>query len=187
MPWTAEALEEQGAKTPTMLSETEEPPYEEILEAEPDVILANYSGITEEQYNKLSRIAPTVAYPDEAWSTPWRDVVTTTGEALGKTAEAAAAARRHRRRGGGRRRGAPGVPGQDGRRGPGPGAFYVYTGADPRVEFLEDLGFELAPASRSSTPGSRRSTTRSQLQETDKLTSDVLVSYHDPPRRKRPS
>ena len=37
------------------------------------MILAPYSGITEEQYELLSEIAPTVAYPDEPWTTPWRE------------------------------------------------------------------------------------------------------------------
>ena len=50
----------------------EAPPYEELIEAAPDVILAPYSGITEEQYELLSEIAPTVAYPDGPWTTPWR-------------------------------------------------------------------------------------------------------------------
>src|SRR5690606_33492650 len=63
-------------------------PFEAISTADPDVILAHYSGITQEQYDTLSQIAPVVAYPDEAWSTPWRDVVTIAGEALGRQDEA---------------------------------------------------------------------------------------------------
>ena len=84
LPWNREAIEKAGAEMPTILSESEEPPYEEFIAAKPDVILAHYSGITEEQYDKLAAIAPTVAYPEEAWATPWRDVITTTGEVLGK-------------------------------------------------------------------------------------------------------
>ena len=41
---------------------------------------------------------PVVAYPEAAWATPWRDVVTITGEALGKDAEAEADPRGSRHR-----------------------------------------------------------------------------------------
>ena len=119
LPWIAEELAAQGAETPTVLPDSDEVPFEAIAAADPDVILANYSGITAEDYATLSAIAPTVAYPGEAWTTPWRDVVTTVGQALGKQDEAEqliadteqtvadAAAR------------APRAAGQDGRRGVG--------------------------------------------------------------------
>jgi iron complex transport system substrate-binding protein len=181
MPWLAEALEEKGAETPTMLSETEEPPYEEILEAKPDLILAHYSGITEDQYKKLSEIAPTVAYPEEAWSTPWRDVITIAGQALDKEAEAeqlltdidaevAEAAEAH-----------PEFQGKTIAAVRDLGDFYVYTGADPRVEFLTDLGFELAPSVPELDTGEATFYYSISYEETDKLTSDVLLSYHDTP------
>ena len=44
--------------------------------------------VTEEQYATLSEIAPVVAYPDQPWSTPWRDIISITGEALGREDEA---------------------------------------------------------------------------------------------------
>ena len=135
------------------------------IEAKPDLILAQYSGITEDAVREARRRSrPTVAYPDEPWSTPWRDVITIAGEALGKEAEAEQAARRHRRASVAEAgRGAPGVPGQDDRRGRRrPSAFYVYTRGRPA------RGVPRGPRLRggaqrraSSTPGSRRSTTRS--------------------------
>ena len=179
LPWNREAIEKAGAEMPTILSETEEPPYEELIAADPDVILATYSGITEEQYDKLAVIAPTVAYPDEAWSTPWRDVITTAGEALGKTDEAeqvladidqsvADAAEAH-----------PEFAGKTVAAVREANAFYVYTGADPRVEFLEDLGFEVAPSVEELDTGESTFFFTLSYEETDKLTSDVLVSYSD--------
>ena len=181
LPWLADELSEQGAETPPLLSETEEPPYEEILEAKPDVILAHYSGITEKQYDELSKIAPTVAYPDEAWSTPWREVITTTGTALGKEDEAdqliadidadvAEAAEAH-----------PEFEGKTIAAIRDLGGFYIYTGADPRVEFLEDLGFEVAPSVAELDTGEAPFYYSISYEETDKLTSDVLLSYHDTP------
>ncbi|HET9422006.1 MAG TPA: iron-siderophore ABC transporter substrate-binding protein [Nocardioides sp.] len=181
LPWLAEELEEQGADTPTMLSETEEPPYEEILAAKPDVILAQYSGITEDQYDKLSEIAPTVAYPGEAWSTPWRDVISITGQALGKEdeaeqlltdidAEVAEAAEAH-----------PEFEGKTIAAVWDSGDFYVYSEADPRVEFLTDLGFEVAPSVAENDTGESTFYYTISYEETDKITSDVLLSYHDTP------
>lgn len=179
MPWTAEALEEKGAETPTLIAEGDEPPYEEIIAAKPDVILATYSGITEAQYKKLSAIADTVAYPGEAWATPWRDVITTTGEALGKADEAdelveeidgkvAAAAEEH-----------PEFEGKTIAAIADFGSLYVYTSDDPRVQFLEDLGFEVAPSVDKLETGEDTFFYTISYEESDKLTSDVLVSYAD--------
>ena len=179
LPWNEEALEEAGAEMPTMLTEAEEPPYEEFIEADPDLILATYSGLTQPQYDKLSKIAPVVAYPGEAWATPWRDVITTAGKALGRTEEAeqvladiddavAEAADAH-----------PEFEGKTIAAVADYGAFYVYRGADPRVQFLEDLGFELAPSvTRLDTEESTFFYTLS-YENVDQLESDVLLSYAD--------
>ena len=178
MPWQAEALEAAGAETPTLLTESEEPPFEEIAAAAPDLILANYSGITEADYEKLSQIADTVAYPEEPWATPWREVVTTVGDALGKSeeaeqvladidAEVAAAAEEHPEFAG-RTIAAVAIDSS---------AFYVYRGADPRVQFLEDLGFTLAPSVDELDTEEATFYYTLSTEEVDKLTSDVLVSY----------
>ncbi len=91
LPWIRDALETAGEPVPTVLPDSaEEPPYEEIAAAEPDLILAPYSGITRKQYDLLSAIAPTVAHPGEAWATPWRETIRIVGTALGREAEAEA-------------------------------------------------------------------------------------------------
>lgn len=89
-PWIEDALAAAGAEAPAVLDNSGEPPFEQIAALEPDVIIAAYSGVTEEQYKLLSAIAPTVAYSGEAWSTPWQEVTRTVGKALGKTGEAEA-------------------------------------------------------------------------------------------------
>ncbi|GAB3355671.1 iron-siderophore ABC transporter substrate-binding protein [Modestobacter lapidis] len=178
LPWIEEELAELGAETPTVLPDGEEVPFEAIAAAAPDVILANYSGITEQDYETLAQIAPTVAYPGEAWTTPWRDLVRTVGEALGRsdaaaqlveetdaTIEAAAAAH----------------PELQGRTvaavWDSAGSFYVYEAADPRVEFLTDLGLEVAPSvSELSTDESTFYSTLS-YERVAELTSDILLSY----------
>ena len=45
--------------------------------------LAAYSGLTQEEYDTLSKIAPVVAYPRVAWQTYWREQVTINAEAMG--------------------------------------------------------------------------------------------------------
>src|SRR5699024_5691736 len=71
-----------------LLDTTDGQPYEAIAKLRPDVILAPYEGFDEATYDKLSKIAPTVAYPDKAWQTTWQDQATIVGKALGKTEKA---------------------------------------------------------------------------------------------------
>jgi iron complex transport system substrate-binding protein len=181
LPWIAEALEKRGAATPTVLPDSgDEPPYEEIAAAEPDLILAVYSGITKEQYELLSAIAPTVAYPDEAWATPWRDTIRIVGQALGKDAEAAALlgdidaelarqAAEH-----------PELKGKSvAMVWDSAGTFYVYRAADPRVEATLALGLVSAPSVDRLANGDETFFYTLSYEELDKLTSDILVSFAD--------
>ncbi|MDQ2661430.1 MAG: iron-siderophore ABC transporter substrate-binding protein [Actinomycetota bacterium] len=181
LPWVAEELEAIGAETPAILTDDgETPPYEELVEAAPDVILAPYSGITEEQYELLSEIAPTVAYEGEPWTTPWRDVITTVGTALGQAdeaqgvldgldAELAAQAEAHPELAGLTVAAVWDVA----------GTFYVYTPEDSRVEFLAALGLEDAPAVAELANGDSPFFYTLSYEQLDQLESDLLISYHD--------
>lgn len=83
-PWVKEALEEKGEALPPLLKGTgEDVSAEEVLSYNPDLILAPWSGITEEQYKQLSAIAPTVAYPEQPWTIEWDQQIRTVSEALG--------------------------------------------------------------------------------------------------------
>ncbi|MEN0666300.1 iron-siderophore ABC transporter substrate-binding protein [Caldifermentibacillus hisashii] len=75
LPWTAEKLKELGEENPNVFQDTDGLDFEAISDAKPDVILAAYSGITQEDYDTLSQIAPVVAYPEAAWTTTWRKQV----------------------------------------------------------------------------------------------------------------
>jgi iron complex transport system substrate-binding protein len=141
-PWVEEALDELGGETPVLLSSTELS-IEELLATDPDVLIAPYSGLTQEDYDAVTGAGIAVVAPEEApWATPWRDVISETGKALGLDAEADAlledldgqladAAAEH-----------PEFEGTtiayidddvD--------TMYMYLPADARVEVLEDLGF----------------------------------------------
>lgn len=91
--WKDAKLEELGAgigteKAPAQYDETDGVNFEEIAKLSPDVILAAYSGLTEEDYEKLSKIAPVVGPLEPNYTTSWQDATATIGTALGKTAEA---------------------------------------------------------------------------------------------------
>jgi len=87
LPWVEEKLEELGAETPVLFDETDGIDFEAVADTEPDVILASYSGITQEEYDTLSKIAPVVAYPDVAWGTSLDDMIRLNSTAIGLKAE----------------------------------------------------------------------------------------------------
>ena len=83
LPWVEEKLEELGADTPVLFDESDGIDYEAVADTEPDVILASYSGLTQEEYETLSKIAPVVAYPEVAWGTSVDDMIEMNSTALG--------------------------------------------------------------------------------------------------------
>ncbi|MEV7304526.1 iron-siderophore ABC transporter substrate-binding protein [Streptomyces clavifer] len=83
LPWTEKRLKELDAKTPVLFDETDGIDFEAVADTKPDVILAAYSGLTEQDYETLSQIAPVVAYPEAAWATPWRDIIRQNSKAIG--------------------------------------------------------------------------------------------------------
>ena len=89
-PW---AVDELGDGEPTVLTMPfGELDYERIASLRPDLIIATHSGITEEEYDRLARIALTLAqsgdYPD--FGMPWQEQTRSIGRALGLTDEAEA-------------------------------------------------------------------------------------------------
>ena len=83
-PWFDEALEKLGGEQPARYSDADGAPVAEIAELQPDLILATSSGITAAEYDKLSKLAPVVAYPDAPWTTSWEDSLELVGQALGR-------------------------------------------------------------------------------------------------------
>jgi iron complex transport system substrate-binding protein len=81
-PWAQAAA---GKELPKIIG-LAELDFEAIAALKPDVIIGITSGMTKEEYDKLSRIAPTVPQPGEFvdYGVPWRDEVRIIGKALGK-------------------------------------------------------------------------------------------------------
>ncbi|MBJ3785486.1 iron-siderophore ABC transporter substrate-binding protein [Devosia sediminis] len=181
--WTKDAVAELGADFPTILPDTgREPPVEAIAALQPDLILAVYSGITEEQYDVLSGIAPVVAFPGEPWDTSWQDTITITGEAMGKKAEGEALVAeleqfivdetaRYPQLAGATFAAISDYNGQ----------IDVFAEFDSRVKFLVDAGLVSAPsvAELAKTAGLNFSVFSLAYEVFDDLTADVLVSYFE--------
>lgn len=181
LPWIADALEERGEPVPTVLPDSsEEPPYEEIAAAEPDLILAVYSGITRRQYDLLSKIAPVVGYPGEAWATPWRDTISIVGTALGRDAAADALLDDIDARFAEQAAAHPELAGKSvAMVWDAAGTFYVYKKADPRVEATLALGLTSAPAVDALADDGETFYDTLSYEQLDALESDILVSFAD--------
>ena len=94
-------------------------PFDAIAATSPDLILGLSSGVSKEEYDKLSKIAPVVAYTTAPWGTPWQEQLDDDRHGARPVRRRRHAARRHhqgdRRRG----RGQPAAQGQEAPRGPG--------------------------------------------------------------------
>ncbi|MEJ7647490.1 MAG: ABC transporter substrate-binding protein [Nakamurella sp.] len=93
--WKDEALAGLGAsigtdKAPAQWDTANGINYDAIADATPDVILAAYSGLTQDEYDKLSKIAPVIGPVAANYTTSWQDATTVIGAALGKGSEATA-------------------------------------------------------------------------------------------------
>lgn len=175
LPWDRDRL---GGASPTLIPyRSADVPFEAIAALDPDVILAVNSGITAEQYETLSKIAPTVGYPGRPWLTSWQDQLRIVGTALG-TQEQAADLRRSTEQLIARVRSEhPEFAGKKVVFGAGveAGAFTVYTAGDSRVQLLRELGFAPSP----SLPGSAPSfSVPLGLEQLGSIDADVLVSWY---------
>lgn len=178
-PWISEAVDAIGGDAPTILdSSAAEISVEELLATDPDVLLAPYSGLTQEEFDAITAAGiPVVAYPEAAWATPWRDVITITGKAIGLTAEAdrllgdldslvSAAAADHPEFAG------VSVAYID----DDVDTFYMYLPADARVEILEDLGFVTPDSVTALDAGESTFYTTVSYENLDRLDAQVIFT-----------
>lgn len=142
-PWGQDAL---GDATPGQVAGEDGLDYEAIAAMEPDVIVGIWSGMTEEEYELLSAIAPVVAQTDDYvdYGTPWQEQTLTLGRVTDRVAEAEAAVAAIDEKIAAARKAHPewaeltaavgflfeGNPG-------------AYNSEDPRSRLLVDLGFQI--------------------------------------------
>lgn len=156
--WTNEAFAKLGVDEPNVFDDTDGLDFEAINNAEPDVILAVYSGITAEDYEQLSEIAPTVGYTKEAWATTWQDMTRDNAVALGLEAEADALVDEISALIAEKAAGYPEIQGLTAAYCyfdvSNLSSFFVYMPKDPRAAYLIDLGLTLPENIRALDDGS---------------------------------
>lgn len=81
--WEQDALDGLGASSINIYDDTDGIDFEAVSDSAPDVILAPYSGLSQEDYDTLRQIAPTIAYSETAWKCDWRTEMNVTAKALG--------------------------------------------------------------------------------------------------------
>jgi len=184
LPWTAEKLKELGEEKPNIFQDTDGLDFEAISDANPDVILAAYSGITQEDYDTLSQIAPVVAYETGPWVTSWRDQIKFNSMGMGMEAEGKQLiadtekliqdkANEHSEIKGKKAAFAM-INAAD------LSKFYVYTPADPRGEFLSELGMEYPESLKSHIADPNSFYIELSAENADALKDvEVLISYGD--------
>lgn len=185
LPWVAEKLEELGAETPVLFDESDGIDFEGVSDTAPDVILAAYSGLTQEDYDILSQIAPTVPYPEVAWGTPWREMITVNSTAIGMAdegeqlisdleAQISEAAAAH-----------PALAGKN--------AMFLthvdltdlsqvsfYTAHDTRTMFFEDLGLAIAPSVAALSEDTEEFSSTVSAEQADMFDDvEIIVTYGD--------
>jgi iron complex transport system substrate-binding protein len=182
LPWTAAKYKELGVEKPVTFNDVDGLDYEAISNAKPDVILAAYSGITQEEYNLLSKIAPVVAYPKLAWQTYWRDQITINATAIGKKNEGdklvsdlekliAEKTSKYNNIKGKKVAFCYFNPADLGK-------FYVYLPTDPRAAYLTDLGLEVPESVKKLGETSKSFALEISSENIDKLSDiDVMVTY----------
>jgi iron complex transport system substrate-binding protein len=185
-PWKDSALDKLdagfgSAKAPVRYSEADGINFTEIAKLNPDVILGAYSGLTEEDYKKLSEIAPVVAHPEVAYGTPWQDSTTIIGKALGKEAEAAKLVSDTEATIKEKVAKYPQIAGKSfiyGNLEPAKSdGVNVYTANDNRPRFLTEIGMKLAPVVAENTKGSKEFFIPWSAEKANELNSDVFVTW----------
>ncbi|MGW6821517.1 iron-siderophore ABC transporter substrate-binding protein [Streptomyces sp. NPDC055005] len=148
-PWAKDLW---GSAPPQVVGERDEYNMEKIAALEPDLIVAQYSGMKKEQYDTLSKIAKVVAQPkgSEDYQATWQVMTRQIGKALGKDAETEklitgidarfkAVRDKHPEWKG--KTVSVGEPYE-------PGKFSAFSPKDPKVIFLSEMGFTTSEAYR---------------------------------------
>lgn len=145
-PWATDLL--NGAQ-PTVLTTSDGLDYEKIASLSPDLIVGTNAGMTKEDYDKLSKIAPTVTSVEGSglYFSSWQDQTRQVARAMGRSSEGealitgvadayAAAAAAHPE--------FAGLSATFSQGAPYDGNAYVYPDG-LNTDFLTDLGFVMTP------------------------------------------
>lgn len=182
LPWTIEAFKGLGVESPVLFRDTDGLDFEAISDVQPDVILAAYSGITQEEYNLLSEIAPVVAYPTLPWQTYWREQIMLNATGMGMIKEGEQLVADLDQLIADKIAAYPQIAGKkaaftffvptD------LGMFYIYLPTDPRAEYLTDLGMEVPESVLALAKENTSFAIEVSAEQVDVLTDiDVMITY----------
>jgi iron complex transport system substrate-binding protein len=180
-PWAQEAL---GDAKPTVLSVADGFEFEKIAKLAPDLIIGTNAGMKPDDYEKLSRIAPTIssAKGSTEYFSPWDKQVELIAQALGKPDEGRALVDRVKRRYADAAAEHPEFAGKTAtfsQNGFYSGLIYVYP-EGLNTEFLTYLGFEMNPkiTALADKPGEQVGISPERV---DTLDADVIVFATEKP------
>jgi iron-siderophore transport system substrate-binding protein len=124
--------------------------FEKVAALHPDLILGTYAGLKGNDYDKLSQIAPTVAQATgDPYTTPWRDMTRVIAKAVGRVAQGEKLIRGVDAQFAAFRKAHPEVADEEALvvdAGQAPKSYYPFSSADPRGQFLAELGYKGSPA-----------------------------------------
>jgi iron complex transport system substrate-binding protein len=182
--WTDEAFASLGVTTPNVFDDETGWDYEAIAATEPDIIIASYSGFTEEEYNLLSDIAPVVPYLETAWKTNWRQQAITNATAIGRKSSGEALVEETDELIKEKLSQHPDLAGksagyfwisQDDM-----STFYAYLPNDPRAAYLNDLGLTTPQSILDLATGTEDFSVTISRENTELLNDvDIMVVYGD--------
>ncbi|WP_299844058.1 iron-siderophore ABC transporter substrate-binding protein [uncultured Jannaschia sp.] len=182
LPWVADRLAELGAETPVLFDEGDGIDFEAVAATGPDVILAAHSGLSRQEYEILSQIAPTIAFPHMPWTTEWREMIRMNSAGMGRPEAGAALIADLEAQ---ITRAVAGTPALAGKN-----AIFVthldptdlsripfYSDNDTRVAFLHDLGLVSPPLVQEISASGRFSgeVSAEQIDRLDDV--DIVVTY----------
>lgn len=146
-PWTKERW---GGNPPQIVGERDDYNIEKIAALNPDLIIAQYSGMKKEQYDTLSQQWPVVAQPKgyEDYQAPWQVMTRAIGKALGKPDKAEELIAGIDQRFAQVRQAHPQWAGMTAvvAEPYEPGTFSVFSPNDPKMVFLKEMGFNAPQA-----------------------------------------
>jgi iron complex transport system substrate-binding protein len=140
-PWAQDAL---GGKEPEVVS-GQQINFEAVAAQRPDLIIAINAGLEQGDYDRLSRIAPTIGQSGEFidFGMPWEDQTLLVGKALGREDRAREVVAEVQAKFEQVRKAHPEFAGKTAILAyGGPDGYGAYASEDTRSRFLSDLGFK---------------------------------------------
>lgn len=183
-PWTQKVFEELGVSDPVVFDDTDGLDFEAVADTNPDVILAAYSGLTQEDYDTLSQIAPVIAYPEKPWQTLWRQQVLLDAKGMGMEAEGKQLVADTEKLIQDKCKEYPQLDGKSAAfiwvDASDTGSFYVYLPKDPRAVYLTDLGLSFPKSLEDQVKDADDFSISLSSEYADLLNDvDILVTYGD--------